>query len=91
MKNRNVIFTTLFLASAWFLSCHEGRAVVPPPDGGYPGGNTAEGQNALFSLTTGEQQKEFEARLEQQDASIQRVDDRIKLSEVARQTVANSE
>jgi uncharacterized coiled-coil protein SlyX len=27
--------------------------VVPPPDGGYPGFNTAEGQNALFSLTTG--------------------------------------
>jgi Chaperone of endosialidase len=29
------------------------QAVVPPPDGGYPGSNTAEGQNALFSLTTG--------------------------------------
>jgi hypothetical protein len=29
------------------------QAVVPPPDGGYPGGTTAEGQNALFSLTTG--------------------------------------
>jgi hypothetical protein len=29
------------------------RAVVPPPDGGYPNFNTAEGQNALFSLTTG--------------------------------------
>ena len=29
------------------------RAVVPPPDGGYPNGNTAEGQNALLSLTTG--------------------------------------
>ena len=29
------------------------QAVVPPPDGGYPGGNTAEGQNALFSRTTG--------------------------------------
>jgi Chaperone of endosialidase len=29
------------------------QAVLPPPDGGYPGGNTAEGQNALFSLTTG--------------------------------------
>jgi hypothetical protein len=28
-------------------------AVIPPPDGGYPGGNTAEGQNALLSLTTG--------------------------------------
>jgi hypothetical protein len=24
-----------------------------PPDGGYPGFNTAEGQNALFNLTTG--------------------------------------
>src|SRR6266545_2182738 len=29
------------------------QAVVPPPDGGYPGGNTAEGQNALLNLTTG--------------------------------------
>jgi hypothetical protein len=28
-------------------------AVVPPPDGGYPGFNTAEGQNTLFGLTTG--------------------------------------
>jgi len=27
--------------------------VSPPPDGGYPGGNTAEGQNALLSRTTG--------------------------------------
>jgi len=29
------------------------RAVNPPPDGGYPAGNTAEGQNALFGLTAG--------------------------------------
>jgi hypothetical protein len=29
------------------------QAVNPPPDGGYPGGNTAEGSAALFSLTTG--------------------------------------
>src|ERR1700730_8341371 len=29
------------------------RAVSPPPDGGYPGQNTAEGDSALFSLTTG--------------------------------------
>jgi trimeric autotransporter adhesin len=29
------------------------QAVVPAPDGGYPGGNTAEGQNALLSLTIG--------------------------------------
>ena len=30
------------------------RGVNPPPDGGYPGGNTAEGTNALLSLTTGQ-------------------------------------
>ena len=29
------------------------QAVVPPPDGGYPGSNTAEGTQALQSLTTG--------------------------------------
>jgi len=29
------------------------QAVVPAPDGGYPGANTAEGDNALFTLTTG--------------------------------------
>jgi uncharacterized coiled-coil protein SlyX len=29
------------------------QAVVPPPDGGYPGGNTAEGTSALLSRTTG--------------------------------------
>jgi hypothetical protein len=30
------------------------QAVSPPPDGGYSGRNTAEGQSALFSLTTGQ-------------------------------------
>src|SRR5262245_33490410 len=29
------------------------RAVVPPPDGGYPNFTTAEGQNALKNLTSG--------------------------------------
>src|SRR5262245_3605581 len=29
------------------------HAVVPAPDGGYPGFNTAEGQSALFNLTNG--------------------------------------
>jgi uncharacterized coiled-coil protein SlyX len=29
------------------------QAVSPPPDGGYPGENTAEGTDALFSLTPG--------------------------------------
>ena len=31
----------------------EARAVSPPPDGGYPGGNTAEGTDALLSLSSG--------------------------------------
>jgi hypothetical protein len=51
MRNRNTIFTTILLACFGFLPGAKG--VVPPPDGGYPGGNTAEGQNALLSLTTG--------------------------------------
>lgn len=29
--------------------------VMPPPDGGYPNANTAEGDDALFSLTSGNQ------------------------------------
>ena len=29
------------------------QAVLPAPDGGYPNGNTAEGDDALFSLITG--------------------------------------
>src|SRR5262249_15491720 len=45
------ILITLVLSCTWLSPLTQ--AVVPPPDGGYPGGNTAEGQNALFSLTTG--------------------------------------
>ena len=41
--------TSLYLATG----AEKTQAVVPPPDGGYPGFNTAEGQNALFSLSTG--------------------------------------
>jgi hypothetical protein len=36
-----------------FALAQTAQAVSPPPDGGYAGGNTAEGQNALLSLTTG--------------------------------------
>ena len=39
------------IASLAFMS--DAEAVVPAPDGGYPGGNTAEGQKALLSLTSG--------------------------------------
>jgi len=41
-----IVMTGLALVSTSF-------AVDPPPDGGYPGSNTAEGEDALFSLTTG--------------------------------------
>lgn len=40
-------------ACTWLVLSPAAQAVTPAPDGGYPGGNTAEGQNALFSLTTG--------------------------------------
>src|SRR6266446_6110011 len=36
-----------------FALVQNAQAVNPPPDGGYPGGNTAEGQNALLNLTSG--------------------------------------
>jgi len=53
MKNPATIFTTMLSALACFALLPGAQAVMPPPDGGYPGFNTAEGQNALFSLTTG--------------------------------------
>jgi trimeric autotransporter adhesin len=42
----------LFAFSCFALS-ELAQAVSPPPDGGYSGFNTAEGQNALFNLSTG--------------------------------------
>jgi len=41
------------IALAWLALSPAARAVIPAPDGGYPGQNTAEGTNALFNLTTG--------------------------------------
>jgi hypothetical protein len=46
-----ILFVLTNLGGLGFLQ--PARAVVPPPDGGYPGGNTGEGQNALLGLTTG--------------------------------------
>jgi Chaperone of endosialidase len=55
MKNRNHIFTKVLLALSLFAARPAPNAfgVVPAPDGGYPGFNTAEGTNALKNLTTG--------------------------------------
>jgi hypothetical protein len=43
----------LAIALACFALSPTVQAVSPAPDGGYPGENTAEGTDALFSLTTG--------------------------------------
>ena len=50
----NIVFNTVALLALECLACLSTvQGVVPPPDGGYPGGNTAEGQSALLSLSTG--------------------------------------
>ncbi len=51
MKLQNVIQISIVIVCLGLLP--KVQAVVPAPDGGYPGGNTAEGQTALLSLTTG--------------------------------------
>jgi len=44
----------LMFALGCFALSPTARAVDPPPDGGYPNGTTAEGEDALFSLTSGD-------------------------------------
>ena len=55
---RTTTKTIYFAVVGISLACFTGFApkalgVNPPPDGGYPGKNTVEGQDALFSLTNG--------------------------------------
>jgi hypothetical protein len=50
---RKVSAHFVVLMLAWFALIPLVHAVSPPPDGGYSGGNTAEGQNALLSLSSG--------------------------------------
>jgi hypothetical protein len=49
----NIPPVLIIFALVCFALVQNTQAVSPPPDGGYPGSNTAEGQSALFSLTTG--------------------------------------
>src|SRR3954447_5477866 len=51
MKLRNLIHILMGILCIGLLP--RLQAVVPPPDGGYPGFTTAEGTKALQSLTTG--------------------------------------
>ena len=56
MKKLKTNPRTLVLISALFYGLAlvpTAQAVTPSPDGGYPGGNTAEGQQALLRLTSG--------------------------------------
>ena len=55
--SRLAVFRRVFLlvwpAAIWLLPLYAVYAVSPPPDGGYPNANTAEGTNAFFHLATG--------------------------------------
>jgi hypothetical protein len=48
-----LILIALFLICLTLLPAPNAFGVVPAPDGGYPGGNTAEGDSALQGLTSG--------------------------------------
>ena len=50
LKSRTLVF---LVALTCFALSHGSKAVNPAPDGGYPGGNTAEGTDALLSLSSG--------------------------------------
>lgn len=43
-------FPVVLLVLAFFALPEVVLAVTPPPDGGYPGGNTAEGDGALANV-----------------------------------------
>src|SRR5262249_834439 len=49
MKNRNMTFTMILLALCSLAPA--AQALTPPPDAGYAGANTAEGNGALNSLS----------------------------------------
>ena len=51
MKSQNVTYILIGIICLGVLP--QIPAVTPAPDGGYPNGNTAEGQNALLHLTSG--------------------------------------
>jgi Chaperone of endosialidase len=50
---RRTLLLILLALACFRLLPGDAFGVVPAPDGGYPGFNTAEGENALFSLTSG--------------------------------------
>jgi Chaperone of endosialidase len=53
MKTKARLLPILLTLLSLPLAGHKSQAVSPAPDGGYSGGNTAEGQDALLHLTAG--------------------------------------
>src|SRR5689334_2952610 len=56
MKNQYCVLTKIYFVFGFFALgafLPAAKAVSPAPDGGYPGGNTVEGTNALLSLSSG--------------------------------------
>ena len=52
LRSRSALILIAFTLIVFVLA-QRTQAVNPPPDGGYSGGNTAEGQAALLNLTSG--------------------------------------
>jgi endosialidase-like protein len=52
LRSRSAMILIAFTLVA-FVPAQKTQALNPPPDGGYAGGNTAEGQDALLNLTSG--------------------------------------
>jgi len=50
---KRALLLLISLPLACFALLQNAEAIVPPPDGGYPGQNTAEGSRALYSLYNG--------------------------------------
>jgi len=50
IRTSQILIVSILVCLGFLPTLH---AVNPPPDGGYPGGNTAEGQGALLSRSSG--------------------------------------
>src|SRR6266446_4023016 len=50
---RRLLVLAFAVGSGWSTLAPSAQAVSPAPDGGYANGNTAEGTDALYLLTTG--------------------------------------
>jgi len=52
-RNKGRVLLIMMIGWLTLFAVAKASAVSPPPDGGYPGENTAEGTNALLNLTSG--------------------------------------